>query len=120
MIIIVKTAAGSIITRPETSWERNGTDFYPQEFIEAAACTPVVYARIGKSGRSVAARFAGRYYDSFGYGALLYPENLLDGSPESIACASCIDHSSYLAGPLFGEVCGVSPESVVLGDGHGR
>ena len=101
MIIIVSTREGKIITRPETSWERNGTDFYPQEFIEAVACVPVVYARISKSGRSVVGKFAKRYYDCFGYGLLLYPENLLDGSPESIACASCIDHSSYLAGPLF-------------------
>jgi len=101
MIIIVKTARGSIITRPETGWERNGTDFYPQEFISAVACTPALYLRISRSGRSIARRFAGRYFDTIGYGALLYPEDMLDGSPESIACASCIDHSSYLAGPAY-------------------
>jgi len=101
MNIIVKTADGRCIVRPDTTWERDNEDFYPQEDISALSYTPVLFARISKPGRSVSARFADRYYDGIGFGVLLYPEDMLDGSETGFACASCLDHSSFLPFPVY-------------------
>ena len=101
MNIIVKTFGGNVIVRPDTTWEKDNEDIYPQDFIETLSFTPVLFARISKPGKSVGLRFASRYYDSANYGLLLYPENLLCGGEEDFACASCIDHTSFLPAPLY-------------------
>lgn len=101
MNIIVKTYAGNIIVRPDTTWEKDNEDFYPQDFIRTLTYTPVLFARISKPGKSVGLRFVSRYYDSANYGVLLYPENLIGNGSEDFACASCIDHTSFLPAPLY-------------------
>lgn len=101
MNIIVKTFGGNVIVRPDTTWENDNEDIYPQDFIETLSFTPVLFARISKPGKSVGLRFTSRYYDSANYGLLLYPENLLRGGEEDFACASCIDHTSFLPAPLY-------------------
>lgn len=101
MNILVKTYGEKIIVRPDTSWERDNEDAFLPEFVEEVSWTPVLFARISKPGRSVGLKFAGRYYDAIGYGVLLYPENLIDGSPEGFASASCLDHTSFLSFPAY-------------------
>lgn len=101
MNIIVKTFSGKIIVRPDTTWEKDNEDLYPQDFISALTFSPVLFARICKPGKSVGQKFVSRYYDSANYGMLLYPENLMNGGEEDFACASCIDHTSFLPAPLY-------------------
>lgn len=102
MNIIVKTSGGRAVVRPDTTWEKDNEDFYPPEFVEKVTYSPVIFVRISKPGRSVEQKFASRYYDSVNFGVLLYPENLIDGSPEGFAGASCLDHTSFLPFPLRG------------------
>ena len=87
--------------RPDTTWEKDNEDFYPPEFVDELTYSPVLFARILKPGRSVGRKFASRYYDSVGFGVLLYPENMLDGTPEGYAQAICLDHTSFLPSPMF-------------------
>ena len=101
MNIIVKTSSGRITVRPDTTWEKDNEDFYPPEFVDELTYSPVLFARVLKPGRSVGRKFASRYYDSVGYGVLLYPENMLDGTPEGYAQAICLDHTSFLPSPMF-------------------
>ncbi len=101
MNVIVKTYSGRVIVRPDTSWEKDNEDFYPQDFVDRISFTPVVFARICKPGKSIGIKFAERYYDGINCGMLLYPEDLIDGSAEGFACASCIDHTSFLPFPLY-------------------
>lgn len=96
MNIAVLTAGGKVIVRPDTTRVKDGEDVYLPEFVSAVEWTPVLYARICKSGRSVGKKFAERYFDGFNFGVLLYPTDLMDGSEESFACASCLDHTSVL------------------------
>ena len=119
MNIVVKTASGKYIVRPDTTWERDNEDLYVPEFISGLSYTPVLFARISKPGRSVGEKFADRYYDGIGYGVLLYPEDMLDGSEEGFACASCIDHSSFLPFPVYSKVTLGKPDNVfeLLADG---
>lgn len=104
MNIVVKTSGGKVIFRPDTTWERKGEDFFVPDYIDSVSYSPVLYARISKPGRSVSRRFASRYYDGIGFGMLLFPENMIDGSEEGYAAASCIDHTSYLPVTLFNPV----------------
>ncbi len=101
MNIIVKTSSGHITVRPDTTWEKDNEVFYPPEFVDELTYSPVLFARILKPGRSVGRKFASRYYDSIGFGVLLYPENMLDGTPEGYAQAICLDHTSFLPSPMF-------------------
>lgn len=101
MNILVKTAAGKIVVRPDTTWEKDNEDLYVPEFVDSLSWTPVLFARISKPGRSVGLKFADRYYDGVSFGMLLYPDELMDGSEEGFACASCLDHTSFLPYPVY-------------------
>ncbi len=101
MNIVVLGFNSKVFVRPDTTWERDNEDFYVPEFIDALSWAPVLFARISKPGRSILPKFAPRYYDSVGYGALLYPEDLIDGSTEGFASACCLDHTSFLGFPTF-------------------
>jgi len=119
MNIIVKTFAGNCIVRPDTTWEKDNEDFFPPDFTESLSCSPVLFAHICRPGRSIGLRFSSRYYDTINYGILLYPGNLLGGGEEDFACASCIDHTSFLSAPMFGRdsLSAESNEFVLLRDG---
>lgn len=104
MNILVRTAGGRTVVRPDTTWERDNEDLFLPEFVDKVTYAPVFFARVSKPGRSVSSRFADRYYDAIGFGVLLYPEDLLDGSEEGFACASCLDHTSFLPYPLFNKI----------------
>jgi hypothetical protein len=106
MNIIVKNFGSDICNfRPDTTWEKDNEDFYPQEEIQDIAYTPVLFARISRAGRSVEKKFATRYFDSISYGVLLYDEGLLgSGALTAYACASCIDHTSFLPFPMYNQV----------------
>ena len=100
MNIIVKTASGHIVARPDTTWVRKNDDLYLPDFAGPLSFSPIVYAHISRPGKSIGSRFASRYYDSISYGMLIYPRNLLDGSPEGYASAICVGHTSFLPYPL--------------------
>lgn len=100
MNIIVKTAAGRYIVRPDTTWERDSEDLYVPEFVGKMSFTPVLFARVSRPGRSVGEEFASRYFDGIGFGVLLYPEDMIDGTGEGFAAASCLDHTSFLPFPI--------------------
>lgn len=110
MNIIVKTYNGKIIVRPDTTWERDNEDFYPPDYIDSLSFTPIIAARIAKPGKSIGANFVSRYYDSICFGILLYPDNLLDNTPQGFACASCIDHTSFISLPTNNE--SLSPNGI--------
>jgi hypothetical protein len=112
MNIIVRTSEGKYIVRPDTTWERDNEDIYVPEFVNRLSWTPVLFARISKPGRSVGEDFAERYYDGIGYGVLLYPEDMCDGSETGFACASCLDHTSFLPFPVYNKVTLDRPENV--------
>lgn len=104
MNIVVITHNGKIVTRPDTTWEKDSEDFFPPEFIDELSYTPILFARVCKPGRSVSERFADRYFDGINYGILLYPEQMIDGSETGFSTASMVDHTSFLPAPLYNKV----------------
>jgi len=97
--IIVRTYGGAIIVRPDTTWSRSNDDYFVPDFVDEISWSPVLCVRISRLGKFIGERFASRYYDGAGKGVLLYPENLLDGSPESFASAQILDRTSCIVLP---------------------
>lgn len=106
MNIPVRTAGGKVIVRPDTTWKRDDDSCWMPDFVGSVTWAPVVFANISRLGKSVSAKFADRYYDAIGFGFFLYPEDLIDGTPEGFACASCLDHTTFLSYPsVFAKDC---------------
>lgn len=105
MNIVIKTyGGGGIYCRPDTTWERENKDFFSPDGIRGYLYAPVLFARIAKAGKCIGRKFASRYYDSIGYGMLLYRSDLMDGGPMSYASASCMDHTSILPFPMYNRI----------------
>lgn len=116
MNIVVRTYNGNVVVRPDTTWKRGNDDFYAPEFVEEITAAPVFFVRICRANRSIAAKFADRYYDSVGCGLFLYPENLIDGSPEGFATACCLDRTTYLTYPEMDKALAGSDFHLKAGD----
>ena len=101
MNIVVLTAGRRVVVRPDTTWEKDSEDLYVPDFVGRLSWSPVLFTRVAKPGRSIGLRFAGRYFQTYSYGVLLYPEDLIDGTQEGYACACCLDHTSFLPGEMF-------------------
>lgn len=87
--------------RPDTTWEREGKDFYSPECIGSIDWAPILFVRISKAGKCIGKKFASRYYDAFNFGTLLYCNCRND---RSTAYTSCADHTSLLPFPLYNMV----------------
>ena len=95
MNIIVRPQGSDLCyCRPDTTWERENKDFYVPDHVGTLYWAPVVFARISKAGKCIGGKFVSRYYDAYGFGALLY----CNDAP--IAFSSCADHTSRLPFPL--------------------
>ena len=60
MNIIVKTASGHLIVRPDTTREKDNEDLYVPDEVSSLSFTPVLAGRITKPGRSVGLKFTPR------------------------------------------------------------
>lgn len=96
MNIAVLTAEGKVVVRPDTTRIKDTEDAYLPEFVNRVDWSPVIYTKIVKSGKSIQEKFAQRYFETFNVGVLLFPADLIDGSEQGYACASCLDHTSAL------------------------
>lgn len=115
MNIVVITSSGKVVVRPDTTWERDNEDVFLPEFVNSVSYSPVFFLRVSKPGRSIGEKFASRYYDGIGFGLFLYPEDLIDGSEEGFAAASCLDHTSFLPFPVYNPITlGVEGNEFVL------
>lgn len=95
--------------RPDTTIEREGKDFFCPEEVTSLSASIILYVKICRAGKAVSAKFAKRYYNSFGVGLLLYGESLIDRSnPVSYSIASALDYTTILSkeiGELGADAC---------------
>ncbi len=100
MNIVVESANGFTVVRPDTTWERYNRDFYVPDFVSELYWTPVVFATVIRPGKFIKQGFAHRYLSPAAYGVIFYPaEGKLD-NPDFFAQACCINHSSFLPSPF--------------------
>jgi len=93
-IIVMSSDGRHVYCRPDTSLERENRDFYLPDNCLELEFTPVLFARVSKSGKCVSAKFAERYYDAVSAGVLFY--EACEKDSYEIASSSCCDHSSRL------------------------
>ena len=94
MNIIVKPYDSKLCyCRPDTTWEKESRDLYIPDKVNKVLLSPVVYARVCKAGKCISGKFVSRYYDTVGFGALIYCDE------DSLAFSSCLDHTSLLPVP---------------------
>ncbi len=99
-IIIRPYGSETCHCRPDTTWERENKDFYSPECVNDLHWAPILFVRISKAGKCIGGKFVSRYYDAFGFGALMY---IGDFMPDT-ASASCADHTSLLPFPLYNPI----------------
>lgn len=110
MNIIVKPCGSSLCyCRPDTTWEREGKDFYCPDCVNEIYWTPVMFARASKAGKCIKRKFAARYFDAIGFGALFYCGEV---SAESIAFLSCADHTSLLPFPMYAPLVSENTDNI--------
>ena len=101
MNIIVKPyGCSGCYCRPDTTWQRENKDLYVPDGIKKIRWAPVAFARVSKAGKCINPKFVTRYYDSFGFGAMLYCHTEESEQTTSIAFSSCMDHTSILPSPM--------------------
>ena len=84
-------------TRPDTSINKDSNDYFCPEGVTELAATVFVYARAIKAGKSVASKFAPRYYKTIGTGVHLSATELIDhNTPESWWVANSLDNTTFL------------------------
>lgn len=96
-IITVPYGSKGFYTRPDTSLNKDSNDYFcPEEITELAAAV-FIYARATKAGKSVASKFAPRYYTIVGSGIhFSAPQLIKEGKPETWHMAHSLDNSTFL------------------------
>ena len=115
MNIALKTFSGQVISRPDTTWEKENRDYYIPDFVNGMLWSPVLFTRVGKAGKCIGRKYADRYIDGMGFGLLLHP--LVECNGEAVP-SSCMDHTTILPFPLYNKVVLDTPgnEAVYLCD----
>lgn len=101
MNIVVRSSSGAVYCRVDTTILKQGRDFYVPEGLPGYRYAPVMFTRISRPGRYIGQKFADRYYDSVGFGMLLYAAEPNAEGVYVIASSSCADNTSILPFPLF-------------------
>lgn len=88
--------------RPDTTLEKESFDYYIPDGISELTYSPVLFVRLCRAGKAIGEKFAGRYYDSGGFGVLLYGESIIGrGAAAGLSMASSLDKTSLLPFPLI-------------------
>jgi hypothetical protein len=83
--------------RPDTSLNKDSNDYFCPDSLTELAAAVFIYARASKAGKSVAAKFAPRYYNIVGKGVhFTAPQMICNDSPETWWTAHSLDNSTFL------------------------
>lgn len=94
MNISILHTTGSITCRPDTTLQREDAPLYLPDGVKTVEYSPILIAKLSRSGKSIGEKFVSRYYESIGLGALLY----IDGS-------EIFDHSSVIPEIFYSKLC---------------
>ena len=98
-IFTIPYGSKNFYCRPDTSLNKDSNDYFCPDSITELAAAVFVYARAAKAGKSVAAKFAPRYYNIVGKGVhFTAPQMIFNDAPESWWTAHSLDNSTFLLG----------------------
>lgn len=97
MNVSVLSSDGLISCRPDTTIEYEDRDFYVPDGAESLSFAPALFVRMGRSGKCISRKFAGRYFESVCPGVLLYV-NAADSAAGSVSRVGGLSAGSGLSG----------------------
>ena len=96
-IFTIPYGSKSFYCRPDTSLNKDSNDYFCPDSLTALAAAVFIYARAAKAGKSVAAKFAPRYYNIVGKGVhFSAPQMICNDAPETWWTAHSLDNSTFL------------------------
>lgn len=95
MNVSVLSSDGLISCRPDTTIEYEDRDFYVPDGAESLSFAPALFVRMGRAGKCISRKFAGRYFESVCPGVLIYVNAQI--------CPAGADSSDY--GTAAGSSC---------------
>ena len=96
-IITVPYNSKGYFVRPDTSLNKDSNDYFCPDNITELAVASFIFVRASKAGKSVSAKFASRYYTTYGTGFRLWAPGMIDSSaPESWWMANSLDNSTFI------------------------
>lgn len=82
--------------RPDSTLIRDLSVYYLPDQVQALLATPVLSIRMRRPGKAIATRFAERYWESFGFGLLLYPQLWDTEAPHREFIENAMDFTSLI------------------------
>lgn len=80
--------------RPDATLNKDCSDYWLPDGLDYVIPVPFAYIRIDKNAKSVATRFARRYYSTSGYGVYLYTDQLPFCMGQSLDFSTLVSPSS--------------------------
>jgi acylpyruvate hydrolase len=101
-IAVFSEKSGEFYFKPDNTLVRGASDFFMPAFIQKLSASNAIVIRIIRPAKYISAQFAKRYYDEIGFGILLYPDNLMEGSTIlSSGTSLALDRTSYTTEEFF-------------------
>jgi len=94
-IVVVSHNTGNFFFKPDNTLVRDSKDFFPPGFVTDISVALSVVVKISRSSKCTLREYAGRYYNEWGFGLILYPENLL------VEKAISMDNTAYVTEKLL-------------------
>lgn len=98
-IIVFPHKTKEFFFKPDSSLVRDSKDFFPPDFVKEISVALSVVVKIAKAAKHTPSEHANRYYNEWGFGLILYPENLLKSACVnlfSIGKALSPDNTAYV------------------------
>lgn len=106
MNFLIRTNEGEAVARPDSTRNKDKGELFVHPDINTVGYTPVVYARLCKTGKMIGGEFAQRYYDAVAFGVLLYPSPDSDDAVSFRRDTGAIhDKSSLLPLEMYSPMC---------------
>ena len=106
MNFFILTSGGKVITRPDSTRNKDNGDYFIPTDVDYLGYTPIIFARMIKTGKMIGREFAERYYDAIAFGILLYPAlTVKNGQPHYCkATCGCFDKTSLMPLPMYNPI----------------
>lgn len=106
MNFFILTSEGKVITRPDSTRNKDNGDYFIPVDVDWLGYAPVIFARMIKTGKMIGREFAERYYDAIAFGLLLYPATTVrNGQPHYCkATCGCFDKTSLMPLPMYNPI----------------
>ena len=122
MNFFILTSEGKVITRPDSTRNKDNGDYFIPTDVDCLGYAPVIFARMIKTGKMIGREFAERYYDAIAFGILLYPAlTSKNGQPHYCkATCGCFDKTSLLPLPMYNPITLTKEDNPFTLTGNGR